>query len=536
MRRFGGAFLVLSCAALCVGAPCRARAQSATIDTSPPGVPGSPVSSLPSPGAANGTLVTPGAGAQATLATPGQGPISGRVGVSGPRVSQEVTMPGGGEAGGREAAIARIPVLPNAELPNYGLLSLPTGPEDEGPASGLTLDMAIERMMRENLDLLAKTYEIPQAEADVLTASLRANPVFYADTQLEPYGQFSRVRPGGPGQYDVNVSHPIDASRKRQARMNSAGRALQVLQESLKDAARTQVDNLYTAYVDVLAARRQITYARAALEGLKRLQETTARRVQELLDRPAALDQVNILLYNSELSLVDAEQVLLKNKFTLGNLMNMLPSQAEGLQLRGSLFDRQPPAPTGDALVEIALMNRPDLAAWRAGILRAEADVRLAVANRWQDLYLLVQPYTFQNLQPYGVKSATSWSVGITVPMPIYNRNQGAIRRAELNVRQTQIELAALERQVIQEVRKADVEYRTTRDFVERSRKEQLPAAQRVLAAAERSYRAGATDVIALLSSLREFNDFLKSYIDLAVRHRRSMLDLNTAVGRRILP
>ena len=31
--------------------------------------------------------------------------------------------------------------------------------------------------------------EIPQARADVLTASLRANPIFYADTQLVPYGR-----------------------------------------------------------------------------------------------------------------------------------------------------------------------------------------------------------------------------------------------------------------------------------------------------------------------------------------------------------
>ena len=50
------------------------------------------------------------------------------------------------------------------------------------------------------------------AQADVLTASLRQNPIFYADGQLLPYGHYSFARPGGPQQYDVNVTIPLDVS------------------------------------------------------------------------------------------------------------------------------------------------------------------------------------------------------------------------------------------------------------------------------------------------------------------------------------
>ena len=52
--------------------------------------------------------------------------------------------------------------------------------------------------MQRNLDLRAKFLEIPQARADVLTASLRANPIFYADSQLVPYGTNSVQKPDGP--------------------------------------------------------------------------------------------------------------------------------------------------------------------------------------------------------------------------------------------------------------------------------------------------------------------------------------------------
>ena len=81
----------------------------------------------------------------------------------------------------------------------------------------MTIDAAIELLMKQNLDLDAFRLEIPMAEADILTANLRANPIFYADTQLIPYGHFSFLRPGGPPQSDININYPLDVSFKRRA-------------------------------------------------------------------------------------------------------------------------------------------------------------------------------------------------------------------------------------------------------------------------------------------------------------------------------
>ena len=75
-------------------------------------------------------------------------------------------------------------------------------------------------MLEQNLDLLALRYEIPKAEADVITAGLRSNPIFYADTQFIPYGANNAAhRPIGPTQYDVMITYPLDVSRKRRARV-----------------------------------------------------------------------------------------------------------------------------------------------------------------------------------------------------------------------------------------------------------------------------------------------------------------------------
>ncbi len=123
------------------------------------------------------------------------------------------------------------------------------------------------------------------SRADVLTASLRANPVVYADAQLVPYGRYSRAKSGGPTQYDVNVSHPVDYSGKRLARTEEARATLSVQEALYRDAVRVEIGNLYTAFVDVLAARETVRYARASRVGLDRL-----LRINETLYQKAGLD------------------------------------------------------------------------------------------------------------------------------------------------------------------------------------------------------------------------------------------------------
>jgi cobalt-zinc-cadmium efflux system outer membrane protein len=122
------------------------------------------------------------------------------------------------------------------------------------------------------------------------------------------------------------------------------------------------------------------------------------------------------------------------------------------------------------------------------------------------------------------------------VPLPVYNRNQGGIQRAKLNVTQTQIQLATLERQALTEVAQAYLEYRTSLEMVRHIEKDVLPDAELVLNDSRRIYLGGEKDVTYYLMAQRDYNDLVKQYLDTMVRHRRSMLALNTALGQRILP
>jgi cobalt-zinc-cadmium efflux system outer membrane protein len=517
----------------------RALAQAPTIDTGTPSGPGANASSLGSSPGANDSMFgsAPGAGGGAQGGDQG-GSLGGRPGPSFTRAPASVTMPSGGLFNiPEQRGIAAPAPLPVAEMPIYGTLEEPDRPTDEGPPNGLTLDQAIELLLRNNLDLRAQYFEITMAESDVLTASLRANPVFYADSQLVPYGQYTIARPGGQTQYDVNVSYPLDVSLKRRARVRSAVRAKRVIEAQYQDAVRLQIDNLYTAYVDVLAARETVRYAAKSVSGLQALVAKLQARLEAGEDITVQVSRARSQLRAAQIGLADARAAQAKANQQLGTLLFLRPEVAAKLKLRGTIQDRAPPPPAVEELIQIALESRPDLIAFQLGLQRAEADVLLQKANRYQDWYLLYQPYTLQNNAPFGLKSPTSWALGITVPLPLYNRNQGLIQRARENVSQTRVQLEALERKVINDVIQAHQEYTISRQAV-RSIEEPggvLPNAREVRNTILKRV-PGEESYIALLEALREYNDVVKQYRDTVVRHRRSMLDLNTAVGQRILP
>lgn len=468
----------------------------------------------------------------------GQGSLGGRPGASSSRAPASISLPGGAQAPIARPTFPEPLPVPSSNVPVSGTLDFPAVANDEGPTEGLTLDAAIEILVRDNLYLRAAAFEIPQAEADILTASLRANPVLYADAQLIPYGSYTRQRPGGQTQYDLNISYPLDITFKRRARIVSATRAKLVLEQQYRDAVRQQLDNLYTEYANVLGARSTLRYAAASVEGLDRILVPIRSRLEQGESNQSEFFRAMLQRETAEIGRRDAEMALRRNKVSLANLLNFPPEQAESLEVRGSLRDSGAEAPPDSVLIEQALHSRPDLAAFRLGVSRAEADVRLAEANRLNDVYLLYQPYTLQDNhhQPMNRNDARSWALGVTVPIPIYNRNQGNIQRARLNVGQTQTQLASQLRQVIADVQQAEREYRITLEAVRRVESTLAPYARQILENAQRRYLAGEEDLLNFLAARSDYSTVVKQYLDTLVRHRRAMLALNTAVGRRVLP
>jgi cobalt-zinc-cadmium efflux system outer membrane protein len=501
----------------------REQEKARTTSTHLGGMPGGGASRFPS---------NPGAG-DAALGEPPGGAVT-----HAPMRQRDVlsAASGAGQALLRAGVTRAAPtaIRTGQALPIYGSLEVPEA-TDDGPPDGLTLDAAIARLVQANYGLRTKFQELPKAEADILSANLRGNPLVFASADNVPYGGYSPQRPGD-NNYSIVLIQPIDVNQKRKVRVMVAQQARRVLDAQYQDAVRLEIDNLYTAFVDVLDAREAVRYGRASLEGLNQALKTTEQQYARQLVPQSDVESAAIQRDAGELSLEQAETAQRQAKRALAVLLDIPPAEADAVELRASIRDEADPPPPVDDLGRLALCVRPDIVSYRIGVRRAQDDVRLQRAERFPDVFVLYTPYGFRNNAWVDAKSVTSWSIGAMVSIPIFNRNQGNIRRAEHTVVQTRIELTGLEKQVLLDVERAYLEYASSRAAVERLQRGILPRAKRLRDQKFALYTQGQENIVTYLNAQRDYNEVVRQYRDTLIRHRRSMLRLNTAVGQRILP
>lgn len=220
-----------------------------------------------------------------------------------------------------------------------------------------------------------------------------------------------------------------------------------------------------------------------------------------------------------------------------------LPEPERGLREHGLApsIERLPRAvadspPLVDGLIGLALAHRPDLLALRRGVERARAEVSNERAERFSDAYLLYTPFEYRDHSQSGQLSVSTWGAGLFVSAPLFNRNQGNLRRAGLNVDQSRNELAAVERSVIAEVDQAVRDFANTREDVLRLEGATLPAIRRKRDRARDRLRSGEIDPAAFLAIQRDSTSLVRYHRETLARHRRNALKINTAVGHRVMP
>jgi cobalt-zinc-cadmium efflux system outer membrane protein len=435
-----------------------------------------------------------------------------------------------------QANITPPPPLTPAPMPTplYGVLEIPAI-ADEGPPNGLSLDQAIEILVQANPDLQTRARELSKAQADIVSAGLRSNPFIFGDVGNAPYQNYSPQRPGAVN-YEITIIQPWDFNQKRKTRIRVAQSARSVVECLYQDAVRVEIDNLYTAFLDVLQAREAVRQQQIGLEGMEQLVKAT-RALARAGEAQLEVQRVEYQRNMAFIAVQDAQSALRQAKQLLARQLNLPPAQADGLELRGAIGGFDLELPPLEQLLKIAMEVRPDLNAYRLGVQRAKTEVQMARADRWADAFLLYTPWSLTDNSPQHLQNVTSWSFGALMTLPVFNRNQGNISRAQFVVTQTIIELQGREQQVITDVRRAYEDYTNARNAVKYFNDNVLPLARRVHDGKLRRLTVSGTEgLVAYLDARREYNDVVRRYLEATVRLRRASLRLNTAVGQRIVP
>jgi cobalt-zinc-cadmium efflux system outer membrane protein len=402
----------------------------------------------------------------------------------------------------------------------------------------VTLEEAVDEALAQAPDVLVGLETVIQARADLKTASLYPNPTFTAGTTLQPAPgtRFTPSNPGGPPQYQFDLSIPLDplVFGKQSAATDSARRAVDVAGADLADLKRTRTGDVASAFFDVLLAKALLLLVREDLENLKRIEALTRRRV-ELGGAPAVdLDRARLAVATSQQDVRTAESAEVSARAVLGSLLGRT-SAAPGVDVSGSLVIPQPlPPPDLETLLGAADKYRADIVS-----LQRQVD-RWLLEARSQNRQALPQlsitgGYIYQVQQSVGLKNFNEWEATVGISLPLFDRNQGNIAKAESQARQASHSLEAKRASVRAELAQDLSVFRAAHAAVIAEDQTQLDAAKSVRDRMEAAYQAGGRTILELLDAERAYRDAQRLHIGVQSAYWHELHRINAAVGRTVL-
>src|SRR5450755_1380919 len=409
--------------------------------------------------------------------------------------------------------------------PSYGQTPVP---QTQGPVK-INLDEAVQLALQHNHNLLAARTTIQQSQAEETTANLRPNPTLFADWEYLPLfspssqnGQYLQ----GSTEADLGLGYLIERGKKRQHRLQAAKDITAQTRSLVADNERGLTFNVASLFVNVQLAESTLELAE---QDLKSFQQTVD--LSEIRYKAGAISETDHLKIKLQLLQfeTDVEQAQLARVQALSDLRQLLgyESVAADYDVTGQ-FDYQPLKGNLEDLQLKALQNRPDLRAAQQGEAAAKSQYELQRAVGKPDVTVQAN-YSHVN----GINTATFYG---SIPLPIFNRNQGEIARTRFAITQAQELDKATNGQALTDVRDAYEGLRTNDKVVILYRSGYLDVAQKDRDISEYAYKRGAASLLDFLDAERSYRATQLAYRQAIASYLLALEQLRVAVGVRNLP
>jgi cobalt-zinc-cadmium efflux system outer membrane protein len=397
-----------------------------------------------------------------------------------------------------------------------------------GPVK-LTLEQAIELAIQRNHSLLATRTTIQQNLAQEVTANLRPNPTFFTDWEYLPLykpgvGFLDYLHDSTEG--DIGLSYMFERGEKRQHRLEAAQDNTTVTRAQVSDSERGLAFQVGQLFVNVQLAESTLDLAQQDLKSFQETVNISARQYQigAIAENDFLKMKLQLVQFQS-----DVEQAELSRDQALSDLRQQLgyESVPADYDVTGS-FDYQPLSVKLEDLQTKALQNRPDLRAAVLGVKASNSQYTLAKANGKQD-YTVSGNYSHVN----GLSALT---FSFSIPMPIFDRNQGEIARTRYAINQAKEQQSASTGQVLTDVKDAYEGVRSNDRLIQIYRSGVLEDSKRSRDISEYSYRRGATALLDFLDAERSYRAMQLAYRQAVAAYLTAVEQLRQAVGTRSLP
>ena len=394
----------------------------------------------------------------------------------------------------------------------------------------VTVDELVVRAIAENPELGAARAEVDAAVGRLRQAGLRPNP------ELELGGQ-KAVSPDN--NLTVSVRLPLDLNDRKGGRVAVAAQDLEAKRAQLADRERRLRADVRMRAGELLAAGRNLQIADELLDVNRRAHAVVGNRVRE--GAAPALDE-NLQLV--EVNRLDASRQLLASRVEIATLqLKLLAGMAPDapLAVRGDLATSPPMLDRAEA-GRRALAARPDLTGVRAELALARAMIRKEQAEGRWDASVNVG-YMRQDMG-FGLNGLTAsgqlrpiqdvfhyFGGGVTVMLPVRNRNQGNIAAAEAGARaaERRFEFATLT--VRQEVDAAFAQHEAARRSLDIYERGVRDVARRNLDVVRQAYELGRGTLLDVIAEQRRLIEVEHGYTEALKQVYDAAVEIERAIG-----
>jgi len=403
------------------------------------------------------------------------------------------------------------------------------------PLQGASSSDLVRRALAANTELAAARLEVERARGRLRQAGLRPNPTV-------DFEQTTGRLTGSAGERETSIGFalPLEISGQRRARVDLARAELEAAEAEIADRERRLVAEVRASYAEVLAAIRELEIT----ESLNNIDQQTARVVEvRVTEGDSAPIELNLL--RSEIDRLKARRALVEGRLqaSLLRLKSLVGvALGETLRLAENLDAQILPEPSSvEAAVDVALRTRPDLRLARLIEDVAQAGLRLARAQGRPDITAFSR-YTKSSAvfddTPIGVLRDKDrlLTFGVSIGIPIFNRNQGAKAEAEAAIVQARKRREFAESVVRSEVAAAFARYEAAKNSLAIFEQGVLDRSAQNIRSIRGAYEIGAFRITDLLVEQRRFIDLQREFIEALAERYRALAELQAAMGIPINP
>jgi len=379
----------------------------------------------------------------------------------------------------------------------------------------VTADQAVALYRERSLRLAASRAAIDVTAADLVDAKLYPNPTLSLSTTNIVQGQDTF----GHSQETVGLDVPILIGGQRGHRERAADARIAAKRAEVDvDQAKAELE-IRRRFLVLLAAQEKVTALAAALDDARAVRAIVAGRQQAGAKSPYELERTDLALA----ALASKHDEAVTDAATAsGNLAQAVGVPGWQPRAVGTFKPSEPAAP-----VTAPGVDHPELVAGVAAQAAARSEQALAHAEAIPTPSLQLQG--FGTTDPQGI----ALIVGVAIPLPLFDRNQGAIARARAQQHAAELEHAATTSELTSDLARAVAIEHARRVAVAQFEADAIERLPRVRTMAEASYRAGQGSIVELLDALDAITEARLRDIELVAAALDAELDVRAATRGR---